>query len=259
MASPRADLQVAGAGDAGRAARVRSARTAVGQRDVRGLRASGRHGDVAGDHRPRDVSRALAGRSAVLDVLAAGRVLRRELLPAGQVHAAWRRSRADRHRLRPGSSSPTSPAAARPSASACMRCWSRSSHPRGCARWWRSSAPSRRCCTATACGAVSRSSRQRSCSCSAPRWWHGWSSSDRRAPRALLPLAVAAGGLMVTLGAGAAAWVVPALLGVVVVWVWRAPASGAVRRWRGTSALLAVGDGGAGPADVGRPVELSRG
>jgi hypothetical protein len=43
-------------------------------------------------------------------------------------------------------------------------------------------------------------------------------------PRELLPLAVATGGLIVTLGAGAAAWVLPALLGVVVVWVWRAPA-----------------------------------
>ncbi|HEV3320280.1 MAG TPA: hypothetical protein VG053_11245 [Solirubrobacteraceae bacterium] len=41
-------------------------------------------------------------------------------------------------------------------------------------------------------------------------------------PRGLLGVAVVAAGLIVTLGAGAAAWVVPALLGVVVVWVWRA-------------------------------------
>ncbi|HEY2282994.1 MAG TPA: hypothetical protein VGH60_05520 [Solirubrobacteraceae bacterium] len=41
-------------------------------------------------------------------------------------------------------------------------------------------------------------------------------------PRALLPVAVAAAGLMVTLGAGAAAWVLPTLLAVVVVWVLRA-------------------------------------
>jgi hypothetical protein len=42
-------------------------------------------------------------------------------------------------------------------------------------------------------------------------------------PRGLLPAAVAAAGLIVTLGAGAAAWVLPTLLGVVVVWIWRAP------------------------------------
>ncbi len=44
-------------------------------------------------------------------------------------------------------------------------------------------------------------------------------------PRGLLPLAVAAAGLIVTLGAGAAAWVLPTLLVVVVVWVWRARAA----------------------------------
>jgi hypothetical protein len=48
-------------------------------------------------------------------------------------------------------------------------------------------------------------------------------------PRGLLPLAVATGGLIVTLGAGAAAWVLPALLGVVVVWVWRAPRRASLR------------------------------
>ena len=41
-------------------------------------------------------------------------------------------------------------------------------------------------------------------------------------PRRLLPVAVAAAALIVTLGAGAAAWVVPALVGVVIVWVFRA-------------------------------------
>jgi hypothetical protein len=47
--------------------------------------------------------------------------------------------------------------------------------------------------------------------------------------RGLLGVAVAAAGLIVTLGAGAAAWVVPALLGVIVVWVWRARQA---RLWR---------------------------
>jgi hypothetical protein len=41
-------------------------------------------------------------------------------------------------------------------------------------------------------------------------------------PRRLLPLAVAAAALIVTLGAGAAAWIVPALVSVVIVWVLRA-------------------------------------
>jgi hypothetical protein len=41
-------------------------------------------------------------------------------------------------------------------------------------------------------------------------------------PRHLLPIAVAAAALIVTMGAGAAAWVVPALVGVVVVWAIRA-------------------------------------
>jgi hypothetical protein len=41
-------------------------------------------------------------------------------------------------------------------------------------------------------------------------------------PRRLLPAAVAAAALIVTLGAGAAAWVLPALVGVVIVWVARA-------------------------------------
>jgi hypothetical protein len=41
-------------------------------------------------------------------------------------------------------------------------------------------------------------------------------------PRHLLPVAVAAAALIVTLGAGAAAWVVPALVGVVIIWVSRA-------------------------------------
>ena len=41
-------------------------------------------------------------------------------------------------------------------------------------------------------------------------------------PRGLLPVAIAAAGLIVTLGAGAAAWVLPALAGVLVVWVLRA-------------------------------------
>jgi hypothetical protein len=41
-------------------------------------------------------------------------------------------------------------------------------------------------------------------------------------PRRLLPLAIAGAGLIVTLGAGAAAWVVPALIALVTVWVLRA-------------------------------------
>ncbi len=41
-------------------------------------------------------------------------------------------------------------------------------------------------------------------------------------PRRLLPLAIAAAALLVTLGAGAAAWVLPALAVVAVVWVVRA-------------------------------------
>jgi hypothetical protein len=41
-------------------------------------------------------------------------------------------------------------------------------------------------------------------------------------PRRLLPLAVAVAALIVTLGAGAAAWVVPALVGLVIVWALRA-------------------------------------
>jgi hypothetical protein len=41
-------------------------------------------------------------------------------------------------------------------------------------------------------------------------------------PRRLFPVAVAAGALIVTLGAGAAAWVVPALVGVVIAWLFRA-------------------------------------
>ena len=58
-------------------------------------------------------------------------------------------------------------------------------------------------------------------------------------PRELWGVAVAAAGLMVTLGAGAAAWVVPTLLGVVVVWVWRAHRA---RLWRAARdiGLLAV-------------------
>ena len=41
-------------------------------------------------------------------------------------------------------------------------------------------------------------------------------------PRRLLPLAIAGGALIVTLGAGAAAWVVPSLAGLIAVWVLRA-------------------------------------
>ena len=51
--------------------------------------------------------------------------------------------------------------------------------------------------------------------------------------RALIPLAVAAGALIQTLGVGAAGWVVPALLAVAVAWLWRA------RRAHGTRAGLA--------------------
>jgi hypothetical protein len=40
-------------------------------------------------------------------------------------------------------------------------------------------------------------------------------------PRSLLPLAVVAAALIDTLGAGAAAWVLPALVGLVVAWSWR--------------------------------------
>jgi hypothetical protein len=43
-----------------------------------------------------------------------------------------------------------------------------------------------------------------------------------RSPRRLLPVAIAAAALIVTLGAGAAAWVLPALLGVAVAWLVRA-------------------------------------
>ena len=43
-----------------------------------------------------------------------------------------------------------------------------------------------------------------------------------KSPRRLLPVAIAAAALIVTLGAGAAAWVVPALAGLVIVWAWRA-------------------------------------
>jgi hypothetical protein len=43
-----------------------------------------------------------------------------------------------------------------------------------------------------------------------------------RSPRRLLPVAVAAAALIVTLGAGAAAWVLPALVGVVTAWLLRA-------------------------------------
>jgi hypothetical protein len=41
-------------------------------------------------------------------------------------------------------------------------------------------------------------------------------------PRRLLPVAVAAAALIVTLGVGAAAWVLPALVGVVIAWLLRA-------------------------------------
>jgi hypothetical protein len=51
--------------------------------------------------------------------------------------------------------------------------------------------------------------------------------------RALLPLAVAAGALIQTLGVGAAGWVAPALLAVAVAWLWRA------RLTHGTRAGLA--------------------
>lgn len=50
-------------------------------------------------------------------------------------------------------------------------------------------------------------------------------------PRRLLPLAVAAAALIVTLGAGAAGWVLPALACVVSVWI--------VRGWRGSKWPLA--------------------
>jgi hypothetical protein len=40
-------------------------------------------------------------------------------------------------------------------------------------------------------------------------------------PRGLLGVAVVAAGLIVTLGAGAAAWVLPTLLAVVIAWAWR--------------------------------------
>ena len=59
-------------------------------------------------------------------------------------------------------------------------------------------------------------------------------------PRALLPVAIAAAGLVVTLGAGAAAWVVPALLGVIVVWVWRARRAGLWPVVRDVGLLAAV-------------------
>jgi hypothetical protein len=43
-----------------------------------------------------------------------------------------------------------------------------------------------------------------------------------QSPRRLLPLAIAGAALIVTLGAGAAAWVVPSLAALIVVWVLRA-------------------------------------
>jgi hypothetical protein len=61
-----------------------------------------------------------------------------------------------------------------------------------------------------------------------------------RSPRALLPLAITAAGLVVTLGAGAAAWVVPALLGVVAVWFWRARGAGPWPVVRDVGLLAAV-------------------
>jgi hypothetical protein len=45
----------------------------------------------------------------------------------------------------------------------------------------------------------------------------------RESPRHLLPVAVAAAALIVTLGVGAAAWVMPALAGLVIAWVFAAP------------------------------------
>jgi hypothetical protein len=47
-------------------------------------------------------------------------------------------------------------------------------------------------------------------------------TSRAESPRRLLPLAIAGAGLIVTLGAGAAAWVVPSLIGLVIAWVVRA-------------------------------------
>lgn len=46
-------------------------------------------------------------------------------------------------------------------------------------------------------------------------------------PRALLPLAIVAAALIDTLGAGSAAWVLPALALLLAVWVWRARGVGA--------------------------------
>ncbi len=56
-------------------------------------------------------------------------------------------------------------------------------------------------------------------------------ADDSASPRRLLPLAVAAAALIVTLGAGAAGWVLPALACVVIVWI--------LRGWRSGKWLLA--------------------
>ena len=58
-------------------------------------------------------------------------------------------------------------------------------------------------------------------------------------PRRLLPVAIAAAALIVTLGAGAAAWVIPALVGVVIAWVIRAR-RGELRSVAGDVVMLGV-------------------
>ena len=59
-------------------------------------------------------------------------------------------------------------------------------------------------------------------------------------PRRLLPLAIAGAALIVTLGAGAAAWVVPSLIGLLTVWVLRARRSELPAVARDVAALSVV-------------------
>ena len=59
-------------------------------------------------------------------------------------------------------------------------------------------------------------------------------------PRRLLPLAVAAAALIVTLGVGAAGWVLPALACVVIVWVLRGWRARQMARWHVISECSAL-------------------
>ena len=256
-AAPATPAGLGAGGRGGGVRRLRGADRALRGGHLRRLHQARRHRHLDGLHRPGDGARPRPRRAGAVDVRGDPRVQPRRRLSGRASSCRWGSGRPWSARTWPGWSSPTWRSG--------RRCWRSPSArsravavrgPRGHVRPSRSWPPSRRCSSATTCGAGSRRSRR---SPSSPRSPHCCPPAIRPGPvRAVVPPAlIGAGRWSGSSAAGAWCGSAPLLAVAAIVGVAaRGPgarlagAPRSSRRGRGSRALPVLLAGGAPATDL---------